>query len=452
MSLQKRYKFEKTRSPIPFDLLYIIIQELLSNEQLGSLAKLCCVSKELYSYIIPLLYTNVHIKSDEQLQSFLTLPQSTRIAVKEEKQKQKQQITKNLVKSVVLSVKRNRSRSNSLERNSNNSNNANSENNGNISINSKIYNLNLMKELKLDIYPSRRSFKLSSKLPSPLSVDKLFFTSLALKNLYDKLNKSNAPKILVSFWSSHLPTLIKPKKVIIDYSNLNLMGDNDETYLKDENWLDTMTGMSFSLQSWSPTTTTTTTTNTSSSKIYDNNYLKEIELIGNNWFGILPSPGVKVKMIHTDFIEDSNQLAEQEQVETQEEDLVTVNETILNTPSNETDEIVELIEKRKKIIKKRVESLIMGLRSSQALYETYQSNQLINWNITDILPPQIKITNDIRSKEEIENEEYSEKRKIINDILIELDEKCPNLTKRYSKIGSDGRRELSCLTLEQSND
>ncbi|WVW86721.1 hypothetical protein I302_108775 [Kwoniella bestiolae CBS 10118] len=396
MSIQKPCNFTRTPLPLPYDLLHLLLQDLLSSSSFHTLATLARLSKEYYSHIIPLIYRHVHITSDEQLQSFLTIPLTRR----EESDKKKRKIVDTV-------LGKNRSRSNSLEDTSGG--------------NRKIQNLSLVQSLTLDVYPSRTSFKLSSKLPQPLQTPLLTFTPHALENLQEKLSRSGAPRILVSFWAKHLPGLVMPRKIIVDYSTLDLSED-EEGRLGD-----TMSGMSISLQSWSESCT-----------------LQEVELRGERWLGILPGPGVGVRMIHTstDLVDgDSNTI---EDGEGEVEDLVTVNETLLN-PSNEpSPTTLALIESRNKLVSQRVQSLILGLRTSQALSETYHSPAPLDWSMQGILPRPIGVEEMDDEERYVENQR--EKRKVVDDILNGLDEVCPKITQRYGRIGEDGRRELGCLT------
>ncbi|WRT69507.1 uncharacterized protein IL334_006493 [Kwoniella shivajii] len=415
MSIQTQPKFNRSTLPIPFDLLYVLIQELLSTCSLSTLSKLSSLSKEYYALITPLLYTDVHITSDEQLQAFLTLPQ----------EKDRRMI----LAGALLGVKRGRS--------------------GSIKgPNRKLEALSLTRSLKLDVYPSRTSLKLSSKLPSPLKASNLTFTSKALINLHGRLSNSKAPRILASFWAGHLPNLIRPKKVIIDYSSIlpkkshppigdvepddqeeqeaqgDDEGESSMSFMSDEKWTNTMGGMSIALQSWIG--------------------LQEVELKGNTWSGILPGPGVNVKMVHAGIENEVIENETQNEVDGEGQGLMTVNETILNGNGGEPNaEIIKAIETRNKLIENRKKALILGLRTSQAIYENYHSPLPINWKVENLLPSLIG-THD--NEEEIESERQREKRSVIEDIMRDLDETCPSIMTRYGYINDVGRRDLSCLT------
>ncbi|KAK6908893.1 hypothetical protein I203_102899 [Kwoniella mangroviensis CBS 8507] len=409
MSIQKEYKFTRSTLPLPNDLLHILLQKLLSTSSFSTLSTLARLSKDYYSLIIPLIYKHVHITSDEQLQSFLTIPLTKR----EENDKKKRKI----VNTVLLKGK-SRSRSNSLEDSSNWSR--------------KIQCLSLCESLTLDVYPSRTSFKIASKLPQPLQTPLLTFTPKSLENLREKLSRSGAPRILVSFWSQHLPTLIRPRKVVVDYSNLNfnpISNAGEEEEEDEEKWADTMSGMSISLQSWTCS-----------------EGLEMVELKGDKWMGVLPSPGVGVKMVHTTASTPSSFSAETLNGDEEEEELVTVNETVLNAPPNPNEPnpaTLESIESRNKLVSTRVQSILMGLRTSQALYETYNSRLPLKWDVVDVLPPPIGFEE--MDQEERYNEYQREKRKVLDEILSGLDEVAPVITRRYGRIGREGRRELSCL-------
>ncbi|WVQ66471.1 uncharacterized protein L199_004652 [Kwoniella botswanensis] len=411
MSIQKEYKFTRSTLPLPYDLLHILLQNLLSTSSFSTLSTLARLSKDYYSLIIPLIYKHVHITSDEQLQSFLTIPLTKR----EENDKKKRKI----VNTVLLKGK-SRSRSNSLEDSSNWSR--------------KIQCLSLCESLTLDVYPSRTSFKIASKLPQPLQTPLLTFTPKSLENLREKLSRSGAPRILVSFWSQHLPTLIRPRKVVVDYSTLSFNSDENvegegEGDGNEGKWADTMSGMSISLQSWTCA-----------------EGLEMVELKGDKWMGVLPSPGVGVRMVHTTTSTPSSSSAETLNEEDEEEQLVTVNETILNAPPNSNEPnpaTLESIENRNKLISTRVQSILMGLRTSQALYETYNSPLPLKWDVVDVLPPPIGF-------EEMDQEErymdyQREKRKVLDEIVSGLDDVASTITQRYGRIGGNGRRELTCL-------
>ncbi|WWC65684.1 uncharacterized protein I303_108305 [Kwoniella dejecticola CBS 10117] len=429
--------FTKSTLPIPYDLLYLIIQDLFASQAFGSLAKLAQLSREYHALIVPLLYTKVHIRSDEQLQSFLTIPQSVRDDIRTK--------TSDKIKDVLgVGVKRGRSGSlkSKLQVQGQGQLQAPLGLQDHVPIHNKItHHFNLTRTLTLDIYPSRLSFKLASKLPSPLFAEQLTFTPNALKDLYEKLDRSNSPRILVSHWAQHLPNLVRPRAVTIDYSTLDL----DECELnQSENWVNTMMGISTSLQAWKGA--------------------EEVTMKGERWFGVVPNPGVKVRMVHTGAEEEVQpsifglaQPAGYTQEEEEEE--VTVNQAILDNASGAstiTITMAERIQQRNKVIEKRTEAVIMGLRTSAAFHETYhRSSSALNWEVVDILPPPVETMTNEHEEEDGEEEErlmekQREKRKILDDILRELDETSPSITKRYAVIASDGRRDLNCLKWTES--
>ncbi|WWC73511.1 uncharacterized protein I206_107482 [Kwoniella pini CBS 10737] len=425
MSIQKQYKFTKSTLPIPFDILYIIIQNLYSSKSFKSLSKLAQLSKEYNNLIIPLIYKDIHLKSDEQLQLFLLTnyySSNLQQQQKEEEEIKNKKTSYKIKNALNLNVKK-KVRSNSLKFNYNN-NNKQQKQNKKIFNDDKLNNLNLIKTFKIDFYPSRLSFKLSSSLlnNNPLKIEKLIFTSNSLIDLNEKLKKSNSPKILTFYWSKHLPNLFKPNKILIDFKNLDITD-----LMLNENWLNTITGFNISIQSWK--------NNNYSNN--NNNNLKEIILKGENWFGILPNPGIKISIKYNKF----NYLNSEEE----DNNL----ENLKENNNNNNINLIEKIQNRNKIIEKRTKSLIKGLRNSQALHENYQSNSSLNWEIIDILPNPI-ITNININEEERFIENQREKRKVLDDILTELDQVSPYITKRYGIIGLDGRRELSCLNWVES--
>ncbi|WVR08234.1 hypothetical protein IAU60_005281 [Kwoniella sp. DSM 27419] len=458
----KDYRFNRSTLPLPYDILHILLTDLVASESLGSLAKLSTLSRQYHSLITPLLYTDVHIRSDEQLQSFLSLPYE-----RESKTKAKALNA--------LGVKRGRS--------------------GSIkSPNRKNQSLALVRSLTLDIYPSRTSFKLASKLPAPLPASSLTFTPSALLSLHAKLSRSNAPKILATFWATHLPTLIKPKKVTVDYSTL------DVREMREENWIITMGGMSVALQAWES--------------------LAQVELRGGWWAGVLPGLAVQVEMVHTDLTlieavprvtieneitpepsDDEDEGAERPilpltrqmtqsvaslrrrpssttstavpaSVERARDvaDTATTAATLTWTPApapppvsyipanqapaEPSEELLQALGDRSKLIADRTEAIVLALRSSQALHDTAHGNVPIRWVITDFIPesvdstlalPSSASTDSAEVAAEVKREYEREKTEIMRKILAEMDATAPVLSKKYGYIDGAGRRGLSCL-------
>ncbi|WVQ96153.1 hypothetical protein IAU59_003256 [Kwoniella sp. CBS 9459] len=429
----QEYRLKRTPLPLPYDLLHIITQELLSSGSLAALSKISTLSRDYHAMITPMLYTHVHIKTDEQLQAFLYLPYE-----KDRRSKGSRALS-------VLGVKRGRS--------------------GSIKDHKyrfKLDALTLVKSLTLDIYPSRTALKYASKLPEPLCASTLTFTPPALTSFYDRLSLSNAPRILATFWAGHLPSLINPQKVIVDYTGLDQHMEKSDN---GEGWIDTMGGMSVALQAWKES-------------------LKTVEIRGKKWVGLLPAPGTKVVMIHTDAVQEApDQNEDQETVETVET-ASTVSSTTDNSqhaepgvtdipspaePSAGRDpnpELIEAIASRTRLIATRTEALTMALRTSQALHDASHSPAPLRWSVKDLIPEpfadeaasrdrllntwdsygqsdrEIEIQLNLEKQVEYERE----KRGVLDKILEEMDRVAPQIGSRYGYIDSDGRRNLACLS------
>ncbi|WVF68613.1 hypothetical protein IAT40_003383 [Kwoniella sp. CBS 6097] len=422
-------RLERTPLPLPYDLLHIITQDLLSSGSLASLSKLSTLSRDYHAMITPMLYARVHIKTDEQLQAFLYLPYE-----KERRSKGSRALS-------VLGVKRGRSGSIKDQK-----------------CRFKIDSLSLVQFLTLDIYPSRTSLKHASKLPEPLPATTLTFTPPALISLYNRLSRSNSPRILATIWAGHLPSLVRPQKVIVDYTGLDRHMEENEN---GQGWIDTMGGMSVGLQAWQES-------------------LRLVEIRGKKWVGILPSPGTKVVMVHTDAVTEDGSLDEAQSDGTdlltdnvdgaEQAGLAPVDTTDQTVPVNGTEpnpELVEAIASRTKLIATRTEALTLALRTSQALHDASHSPAPLRWSVKDLIPQPISDSDSRdrlltswdtygQSDREIEAhidmemrmEYLREKRGVIDMILGELDRVAPLLGSRYGYVDSDGRRNLTCLLWE----
>nr|XP_031859701.1 uncharacterized protein CI109_004773 [Kwoniella shandongensis]KAA5526773.1 hypothetical protein CI109_004773 [Kwoniella shandongensis] len=419
--------FQRTPLPLPYDLLHIILTLLHSSESFGTLSVLSQVSKSYYSLITPMIYTNVHITSDEQLQQLLSLP-SDKFRL--------------FGGGGVGGNKRGRSGSI-------------------IKRGRKLEALSMIASLKLDIYPSRTSLKLASKLPTPLPAQQVTFTPLGVYSLYDKLSRSQAPRILASFWASHLPSLVKPKKVIVDYSTIDIrkeMLEVNETETeaeqqenggrgRREGWWDTFGGLSVGLQAWKE--------------------LEEVDVKGEVWSLILPNPGVKVKMIHTTCTEPQGGVEPPSTLEPTvdlaggagEQEPVQV-----GTPEQpDAAATVALADQRRlwreKLLEDRRKALVSGLQTSYTLLEqtlattrgrngmitsTHIRNHPFKWEIVNFFPLPLEGS---RNQDELELlvERETEKYEMKRGIMADLDQSCPDLMKAFGKM-EGGRRELGCLT------
>ncbi|OCF37099.1 hypothetical protein I316_01004 [Kwoniella heveanensis BCC8398] len=336
----REYRFQRTPLPLPYDLLHIITQELLSSGSLASLSKLSTLSREYHAMITPLLYTHVHIKTDEQLQAFLHLPYE-----KERRSKGSRALS-------VLGVKRGRSGSIKGEK-----------------YRFKIDALTLVKTLTLDIYPSRASLKYASKLPEPLNASTLTFTPPALESLFNRLSRSNSPRILATIWAGHLPSLIKPQKAIVDYAGLD---GHMEAAENGQGWIDTMGGMSVGLQAWKES-------------------LRVVEIRGKKWVGILPAPGTKVTMVHTQPIIEKEEGSSAEvgaagETASLDDDVEAPSQTTQPDSNDPSPELIEAIASRTKLIAARTEALTLALRTCQALHDASHSPAPLRWSVQDLIP------------------------------------------------------------------
>ncbi|WVQ79394.1 hypothetical protein IAT38_001491 [Cryptococcus sp. DSM 104549] len=450
--------FERTPIPLPYDLLHIIVYDLHSTSSLGTLTTLqrCCTA--YYSMITPLLYTHVELTSDEQLQRFLVLPSDSR------------RKSRGLL-GVASGPKRGRSGSiKPSER--------------------KVAALAMVSSLKLDVYPSRASLRLANKLPHPLISHTLELSPAAIMSLHSKLSLSRAPRILASFWASHLPSLIRPKRVVVDYHTLNvrkeLAGEDKEK------WWDTFGGVSVALQQWER--------------------LEEVELRGEVWGLVLPNPGVGLKMVHTDY-EAGESVGEE--LEDGEEDgnacFRAAYPAPAPAPAPATFPVVaaagapiapgapgvaalapaaapagapnapnapaaagaaapappaEELTPRAKLIEDRKQALLLGLRTNfellqhtathpsqaQTHHQTvvphhhYSGTSLatMSWSVTNFFPPLPESEWGRTEEEEVEEKER-ERKGVVDWLMGELDQHCPELAARYGRM-EDGKRVLGCLT------
>ncbi|AAW43452.1 expressed protein [Cryptococcus deneoformans JEC21] len=431
-------KRTRTRNSLPYDLLHIIINLLISTDSLGTLAALQRCSQAYYDLITPLLYTHVHIHSDDQLQRFLTLPSESRTRRK----------SKGF--SLLSSKAMKRARSGSLQ-----------------TPEKKLQALTLVKSLTLDVYPSRTSLKLASKLPQVIPAKFLTFTPSAVLSLHAKLLRSQAPRILATFWAGHLPSLIQPQQVTINYSSLDvrtlLQGD------KKENWWDTFGGLSVALQHWEK--------------------LEKIELRGEVWGLIVPSPGVEMEMVHTTFVPNEDVVDEAIMFEEGDESdgnndipqdgihsstpvqIPNPNIAVLPQAANNNDNADDTLTPRQKLLKDRKEALLLGLLANYQVVQHTQHQALAThpnhltsyvpqhfitngrrsrmlWKLKGFFPPPdgdvdedgIEWKSDDEKREELEND----RKEVASWLMNELDQQCPELARDYGRM-IDGRRELDCL-------
>ncbi|KAK8849507.1 hypothetical protein IAR55_004841 [Kwoniella newhampshirensis] len=387
--------FRRTPLPLPYDLLHILITLLQSSDSFATLSLLSRCSRSYYALITPLLYTNVHITSDEQLQALLSLPADRRgfLGVKRYR-------SGSIINGVVVHPSLS-----SRER--------------------KVEALSLIERLTLDVYPSRTSLKLASKLPWSLPAQEVTLTSKAVSSLNTKLGHSKAPRILASFWASHFPSLVRPRKVVVDYSDLDVRHEmmNEE---RKEGWWDTFSGLSVGIQAWKE--------------------LEEVQVKGEVWNLILPNPGVKVRMVHTIFPPPQpDGEGEGNMVPPME-----------STPASASEESTNVW--RDKLITDRRKALVSGLSTSYFLLEQALANTntntntttttngspvrmanhpIIEWEIQDFLPP-------YRGQPGVLEEVVDEGDGVRRGIMADLDQVCPALMERYARM-ENGRRELSCL-------
>ncbi|XAO25494.1 hypothetical protein I312_104320 [Cryptococcus bacillisporus CA1280] len=428
-----------TRNSLPYDLLHIIINLLISTESLGTLATLQRCSQAYYDIITPLLYTHVHIHSDDQLQRFLTLPSESRTRRK----------SKGFTLLSPKTIKR--ARSGSVQ-----------------TPEKKLQALTLVKSLTLDVYPSRTNLKLASKLPQVIPAKFLTLTPSAVLSLHAKLLRSQAPRILATFWAGLLPSLIQPQQVTINYSSLDvrmlLQGE------KKENWWNTFGGLSVALQHWEK--------------------LEKIELRGEVWGLIVPSPGVEMEMVHTTFMPNEAIIDEATMLDEGDESdgnndmpqdaihnsipMQIPNPNLTALPqaanNNDNDNTDDTLTSRQKLLKDRKEAILLGLLANYQVVQhtrhqalathpnhltSYVPQHFITngrrsrmlWKLRDFLPPDsdvdedgIEWKSDDEKREELEND----RKEVATWLINELDQQCPELARDYGRM-VNGRRELDCL-------
>ncbi|WVQ75155.1 hypothetical protein IAR50_004764 [Cryptococcus sp. DSM 104548] len=448
-------KRTRTRPVLPYDLLHIILAELKRTESLGSLALLQRCNSDFYDLITPILYTHIRIHSDDQLQRFLTLPLEPKVRKR----------TKGLA---LLSSKGSnspksskRSRSGSL-----------------VGYEKKLQALQKVKTIIFDVYPSRTSMKLASKLPFPLFAETLTFTPSAILSLHAKLLRSGAPRILATFWAGHLPSIVQPQRVVVDYSTINirqhLAGE------KKASWWDTIAGLSSTLQQWES--------------------LDQVTLVGDYWALLVPSPGVEIKVVHTIF-EPKGEAEDDEGALTEGEDSdgnpeVLPQQTIPNgpappphiinllptaipaptpaPPANNEEDAQPSLSFRAKLLVDRRDALLLGLRTSyqivqHAQYQAKtQSHHLtsyvpehfirkgsrnvrqVRWVVEDFFPPVDEGDKEDDDDEwdgetEILERSERERREVVEWLVTQLDQQCPQLIRECGRV-VDGKVELSCIS------
>ncbi|ODO06952.1 hypothetical protein I350_04314 [Cryptococcus amylolentus CBS 6273] len=448
-------KRTRTRPVLPYDLLHIILTELKRTDSLGSLALLQRCNSDYYDIVTPILYTHVRIRTDDQLQRFLTLPIEPRV------RKRSRRLSLLSSKGSKSPKSGLRSRSGSL-----------------IAYEKKLHAFQKVKTITLDIYPSRRSMKIAGKLPFPLFAETLTFTPSAILSLHSKLLRSGAPRILATFWAGHLPSIVQPQRVVVDYSTIDI-----RSHLAGEkkaSWWDTIAGLSSALQQWER--------------------LDQVTLVGEYWALLVPSPGVEMKVIHTvfepkeDAEEDEGALTEGEDSDGNPE--VPLQQTIPGGPAppphmvnlppnampvpipapaaNAEEDGQPPLSFRAKLLMDRRDALLLGLRTSYQIVQhaQYQAHtqphhltsyvpehfihkgsrnvREVRWVVEDFFPPvgegDEEDENDAGDEEtEVVEKSEKERREVVKWLVTELDQQCPQLVHECGRM-VDERVELSCIS------
>lgn len=217
--------------------------------------------------------------------------------------------------------------------------------------------------------------------------------------------------------------------------------------------------------------------------------LEKIELRGEVWGLIVPSPGVEMEMVHTTFVPNEDVVDEAIMFEEGDESdgnndipqdgihsstpvqIPNPNIAVLPQAANNNDNADDTLTPRQKLLKDRKEALLLGLLANYQVVQHTQRQALAThpnhltsyvpqhfitngrrsrmlWKLKGFFPPPdgdvdedgIEWKSDDEKREELEND----RKEVASWLMNELDQQCPELARDYGRM-IDGRRELDCL-------